>query len=134
MRRAGGRLCTHLGCLPGYLPTPSPTDPVANWPGGYLCPCHGSRYDLVGRVFQGVPAPDNLSVPPCHFPTPKTPRIGENPPGQTVALASVAQMERPRAGGNTACGTQGHLVWHSAGVFQAAALGHASTFDAPFGR
>ncbi len=85
-------ICTHLGCLPGYLPTPSPTDPVANWPGGYLCPCHGSRYDLVGRVFQGVPAPYNLPVPPYHFPNQKTLRIGENPPGEIFTLASVVQM------------------------------------------
>ena len=85
-------ICTHLGCLPGYLPTPSATDPVANWPGGYLCPCHGSRYDLVGRVFQGVPAPYNLPVPPYHFPNPKTVRIGENPPGEAFDLTSVVQM------------------------------------------
>jgi ubiquinol-cytochrome c reductase iron-sulfur subunit len=65
---------------------------VANWPGGYLCPCHGSRYDLVGRVYQGVPAPYNLPVPPYHFPTSKTVRIGENPPGETFALTSVVQM------------------------------------------
>ncbi|MGC1410303.1 MAG: ubiquinol-cytochrome c reductase iron-sulfur subunit, partial [Acetobacteraceae bacterium] len=39
-------ICTHLGCLPSYYPTPSPTEPVANWPGGYFCPCHGSKYDL----------------------------------------------------------------------------------------
>jgi ubiquinol-cytochrome c reductase iron-sulfur subunit len=85
-------ICTHLGCLQGYLPTPSATDPVANWPGGDLCPCHGSRYDLVGRVFQGVPAPYNLPVPPYHFPNSKTVRIGENPPGETFDLASVVQM------------------------------------------
>jgi ubiquinol-cytochrome c reductase iron-sulfur subunit len=85
-------ICTHLGCLPGYLPTPSATDPVVNWPGGYLCPCHGSRYDLVGRVFQGVPAPYNLPVPPYHFPNSKTVRIGENPPGETFTLTSVVQM------------------------------------------
>jgi ubiquinol-cytochrome c reductase iron-sulfur subunit len=85
-------ICTHLGCLPGYLPSPSASYPVANWPGGYLCPCHGSRYDLVGRVFQGMPAPYNLPVPPYHFPTPKTLRIGENPLGETFALTTVVQM------------------------------------------
>ncbi len=85
-------ICTHLGCLPGYLPTPSATDPVANWPGGYLCPCHGSNCDQVGRVYQGVPAPYNLPVPLYHFPNPKTLRIGENPAGETFTLASVVQM------------------------------------------
>jgi ubiquinol-cytochrome c reductase iron-sulfur subunit len=85
-------ICTHLGCLPGYLPNPSATDPVPNWPGGYLCPCHGSKYDLVGRVYKNVPAPYNLPVPPYHFPNPTTVRIGENPPGQTFDLTSVVQM------------------------------------------
>ncbi|HTC10765.1 MAG TPA: ubiquinol-cytochrome c reductase iron-sulfur subunit [Acetobacteraceae bacterium] len=85
-------ICTHLGCLPGYLPTPSDTDPVANWPGGYLCPCHGSKYDLVGRVYKGVPAPYNLPVPPYHFTAPTTIRIGANPPGVIFDLTSVVQM------------------------------------------
>jgi ubiquinol-cytochrome c reductase iron-sulfur subunit len=85
-------ICTHLGCLPSYTPAPSTTDPVPDWPGGYFCHCHGSKYDLVGRVFQGVPAPYNLPVPPYHFPNPKTLRIGENPPGETFALSSVVQM------------------------------------------
>ena len=85
-------ICTHLGCLPGYIPTPSATDPIPNWPGGYLCPCHGSKYDLVGRVYKGVPAPYNLPVPPYHFTSPTTIRIGENPPGATFDLTSVVQM------------------------------------------
>lgn len=85
-------VCTHLGCLPGYLPTPSATDPVPNWPGGYFCPCHGSKYDLVGRVYTGVPAPYNLPVPPYRFTSPTSIRIGENPPGVTFALTSVVQM------------------------------------------
>ncbi len=85
-------VCTHLGCLPSYYPNPSPTDPVANWPGGYFCPCHGSKYDLAGRVYSGVPAPYNLPVPPYHYPAEKTLRIGENPPGVTFELSSVVQM------------------------------------------
>jgi ubiquinol-cytochrome c reductase iron-sulfur subunit len=85
-------ICTHLGCLPGYMPKPDPTTPAPNWPGGYFCPCHGSKYDLAGRVFSGVPAPYNLPVPPHHFPDDHTVRIGENPPGQTFDLASVVQM------------------------------------------
>jgi ubiquinol-cytochrome c reductase iron-sulfur subunit len=85
-------ICTHLGCLPGYMPNPDPTTPVPNWPGGYFCPCHGSKYDLAGRVYSGVPAPYNLPVPPHHFPNDKTLRIGENPSGVTFTLASVVQM------------------------------------------
>jgi len=85
-------ICTHLGCLPGYMPTPDPTTPAPNWPGGYFCPCHGSKYDLAGRVYSGVPAPYNLPVPPYHFPDDHTVRIGENPPGQIFDLASVVQM------------------------------------------
>src|ERR1700733_10945938 len=85
-------ICTHLGCLPSYFPTPSPTEPVANWPGGYFCPCHGSKYDLAGRVYTGVPAPYNLPVPPYHFPSEHILRIGENPQGATFTLSSVVQM------------------------------------------
>jgi ubiquinol-cytochrome c reductase iron-sulfur subunit len=85
-------VCTHLGCLPSYFPSPSATDPVANWPGGYFCPCHGSKYDLAGRVYTGVPAPYNLPVPPYHFPSEHALRIGENPSGTTFALSSVVQM------------------------------------------
>jgi ubiquinol-cytochrome c reductase iron-sulfur subunit len=60
-------LCTHLGCSPKYFPvvTPEPFD--ANWVGGFFCPCHGSMFDLAGRVRQGVPAPSNLVVPPYSF-------------------------------------------------------------------
>ena len=59
-------LCTHLGCSPEMKAEikPEPFDP--NWKGGYFCPCHKSRFDMAGRVFQGVPAPTNLVVPP-HF-------------------------------------------------------------------
>ena len=86
-------ICTHLGCLPSYMPQPDPTTPAPNWPGGYFCPCHGSKYDLAGRVYSGVPAPYNLPVPPYHFPTKTTVRIGENPPGQVAfTLGSVVQM------------------------------------------
>jgi ubiquinol-cytochrome c reductase iron-sulfur subunit len=59
--------CTHLGCLP--KPFFDPGDPVlgAYWPGGFRCPCHGSRFDLAGRVMDGSPAPTNLTVPPYSF-------------------------------------------------------------------
>jgi ubiquinol-cytochrome c reductase iron-sulfur subunit len=57
-------ICTHLGCIPKFEPLPNATEPAPNWQGGYFCPCHGSKYDLAGRVFSGVPAPYNLPVPP----------------------------------------------------------------------
>jgi ubiquinol-cytochrome c reductase iron-sulfur subunit len=59
--------CTHLGCLPKKFFDPG--DPVlgASWPGGFRCPCHGSRFDMAGRVFDGSPAPTNLVVPPYAF-------------------------------------------------------------------
>jgi ubiquinol-cytochrome c reductase iron-sulfur subunit len=85
-------ICTHLGCVPSFFPNPSATDPAPNWPGGYLCPCHGSKYDLAGRVYSGVPAPYNLPVPPYHLVNAKTVRIGENPPGSEFDLNSVVQM------------------------------------------
>ncbi len=54
-------ICTHLGCVPGYQPQPGALQ--AGWPGGFYCACHGSRFDLAGRVFKGSPAPTNLVVP-----------------------------------------------------------------------
>lgn len=60
-------LCTHLGCSPKYMPEVKPMGFDANWQGGYFCPCHGSRFDLAGRVYKGVPAPTNLAVPPHMF-------------------------------------------------------------------
>ena len=60
-------ICTHLGCTPMYRPEVAPADLGADWPGGFFCPCHGSRFDLAGRVFQGVPAPLNLVVPPHRY-------------------------------------------------------------------
>lgn len=60
-------ICTHLGCLPGYRPEVGAPDLGAAWVGGFFCPCHGSRYDLVGRVFKGVPAPLNMEIPPYSF-------------------------------------------------------------------
>jgi len=71
-------ICTHLGCIPLFYPTASATTPVTNWPGGYFCPCHGSKYDPAGRVFSGVPAPYNLPVPPYRFVNDTTLRVGEN--------------------------------------------------------
>ena len=74
-------LCTHLGCVPNFRPQVSPPDLGPRWVGGYFCPCHGSRFDLAGRVFQGVPAPRNLLVPPYHFVSDSVIEIGTDPKG-----------------------------------------------------
>lgn len=60
-------LCTHLGCSPKYYGKIQPEAFDANWQGGFFCPCHGSRFDLSGRVYKRVPAPTNLEVPPYFF-------------------------------------------------------------------
>ena len=62
-------VCTHLGCAPLEKFTPAPADVSvsADWPGGFFCPCHGSKFDMSGRVFKDVPAPTNLPVPPYRF-------------------------------------------------------------------
>ena len=57
-------ICTHLGCSPTYRPELAPADLGESWKGGFFCPCHGSRFDLAGRVYKNVPAPTNLVVPP----------------------------------------------------------------------
>lgn len=60
-------VCTHLGCSPTYRPEIAPPDLGADWPGGWFCPCHGSRFDLSARVYKGVPAPTNMIVPPHKY-------------------------------------------------------------------
>ncbi|KAA3627545.1 MAG: ubiquinol-cytochrome c reductase iron-sulfur subunit [Proteobacteria bacterium] len=60
-------ICTHLGCSPTFRPEMAPADLGSDWKGGFFCPCHGSKFDLAGRVYAGVPAPTNLVVPPYHF-------------------------------------------------------------------
>ncbi|MBS0530303.1 MAG: ubiquinol-cytochrome c reductase iron-sulfur subunit [Proteobacteria bacterium] len=85
-------ICTHLGCIPLYYPSPSASDPVSDWLGGYFCPCHGSKYDLAGRVFRGVPAPYNLPVPPYRFVSDSMIRIGENPPDSQFDFGSIQQI------------------------------------------
>ena len=60
-------VCTHLGCAPQYLPSVTATEVQQPWFGGFFCPCHGSKFDLAGRVFKGVPAQSNLTVPPYQF-------------------------------------------------------------------
>ena len=60
-------ICTHLGCSPTYHGEPTAKDFDPHWKGGFYCPCHGSRFDLAGRVVKDVPAPDNLVVPPHSY-------------------------------------------------------------------
>lgn len=60
-------ICTHLGCVPGYVPEMLPQPFDSKWQGGFYCPCHQSRFDLAGRVYQGVPAPSNLEIPPYYY-------------------------------------------------------------------
>lgn len=72
-------VCTHLGCVPTFRPTPGSPDIGAEWPGGFYCPCHGSKFDLAGRVFKNVPAPTNLTVPPYRFLSETALLIGVDP-------------------------------------------------------
>ena len=60
-------LCTHLGCSPTFRPEIAPADLGDDWLGGFFCPCHGSRFDIAGRVYKGMPAPTNLEVPPYYY-------------------------------------------------------------------
>lgn len=71
-------ICTHLGCSPTYRPEVAPADLGSDWKGGFFCPCHGSRFDLAGRVYAGVPAQDNLKVPPYFYVSDTVVRIGED--------------------------------------------------------
>lgn len=72
-------ICTHLGCSPTdkFAAGPQPSLP-ADWKGGFLCPCHGSTFDMAGRVFKNKPAPDNLEVPPHMYLSETTLLIGED--------------------------------------------------------
>ena len=71
-------ICTHLGCSPTYRPDVAPADLGADWKGGFFCPCHGSRFDLAGRVYSGVPAPKNLEIPPYQYLTDTTIVVGSD--------------------------------------------------------
>lgn len=72
-------ICTHLGCVPTFRPEVAPPDLGPDWDGGLFCPCHGSKFDLAGRVYRNVPAPTNLVVPPHHYLSETKVRIGEDP-------------------------------------------------------
>ena len=71
-------VCTHLGCAPMPRFEVAPADLGPDWTGGFYCPCHGSRFDLAGRVFEGVPAPTNLTVPPYRYTNDSTILIGSD--------------------------------------------------------
>lgn len=71
-------VCTHLGCSPKFVLKDGDNAPTDDWKGGFFCPCHGSRFDLAGRVFKGVPAPANLVVPPYKFLSPSLLLIGDD--------------------------------------------------------
>ena len=71
-------ICTHLGCSPNFVTKDADNVPAADWKGGFFCPCHGSRFDLAGRVFKGVPAPTNLVIPPYKFLSPTRLLIGDD--------------------------------------------------------
>ncbi len=75
-------VCTHLGCSPSFRPLPD-SETGADWKGGFYCPCHGSKFDLAGRVFAGVPAPLNLVVPPYKFLSDTRILIGESDGGKS---------------------------------------------------
>ena len=71
-------ICTHLGCSPKFRPEAPAPEIGPDWKGGYFCPCHGSKFDLSGRVYKGVPAPVNLKVPPHRYANDTTLVIGED--------------------------------------------------------
>jgi ubiquinol-cytochrome c reductase iron-sulfur subunit len=74
-------ICTHLGCAPLYRPEVGPADLGDDWPGGFFCPCHGSKFDFAGRVWRGVPAQLNLVVPPHYYRDDTVLVIGQDGPG-----------------------------------------------------
>jgi ubiquinol-cytochrome c reductase iron-sulfur subunit len=82
-------VCTHLGCVPRFRPAPERGE---HWPGGYACPCHGSRFDLAGRVFDGAPALLNLPVPPYEMVGESRLRIGSNRLDPGFGLDSLTKL------------------------------------------
>lgn len=74
-------ICTHLGCSPTYIKKDEVHDLGADWKGGFFCPCHGSSFDMAGRVVEGVPAPTNLEVPPHKYVSDTLVLVGEHQEG-----------------------------------------------------
>lgn len=77
-------ICTHLGCSPTFRPEVAPADLGSEWLGGFFCPCHGSRFDLAGRVYKSVPAPTNLEIPPHRYLSDTRILVGEDQNGEGV--------------------------------------------------
>ncbi|CAA6806973.1 MAG: Ubiquinol-cytochrome C reductase iron-sulfur subunit (EC [uncultured Thiotrichaceae bacterium] len=77
-------ICTHLGCSPTFRPEMGPADLGADWRGGWYCPCHGSKFDLAGRVYKNVPAPTNLEVPVYSFKDENTLLVGIDENGEAA--------------------------------------------------
>lgn len=73
-------ICTHLGCVPTFLPQPGAAVADPDWPGGFFCPCHGSKFDLAGRVYRAVPAPSNIVIPPHRYLSDSRVLIGDDHP------------------------------------------------------
>lgn len=71
-------VCTHLGCSPKFRPEKAPADLGEDWLGGFFCPCHGSKFDLAGRVYKGVPATLNMEIPPHQYVSETEILIGED--------------------------------------------------------
>lgn len=80
-------LCTHLGCSPTYLAPGVKSNFKKDWVGGFFCPCHGSRFDMAGRVYKGVPAPTNLVVPPYKFLSDSRILVGDDSAGDSGGVA-----------------------------------------------
>ena len=84
-------ICTHLGCVPTrHFEVGNLSGLGDDWPGGWFCPCHGSKFDLAGRVFKHVPAPTNLVVPPHHYTTATRLVIGVDPTDAGTAAGGTA--------------------------------------------
>jgi len=81
-------LCTHLGCSPKYRTKDDSEGLGADWKGGFFCPCHGSKFDLAGRVYKGVPAPANLVVPKYQFINETIILIGDDAGGNDLGASS----------------------------------------------
>lgn len=80
-------ICTHLGCSPLYRPEVGTAEFGDDWYGGFYCPCHGSKFDLAGRVYKGVPAPTNLEVPPHFYVSEGVITIGEDGSAEEEGVA-----------------------------------------------
>lgn len=74
-------VCTHLGCSPQLKTAEAKAEMGGDWPGGFYCPCHGSKFDMAGRVYRGAPAPTNLPVPPYTYLSDSTLLIGDDKKG-----------------------------------------------------